>query len=120
MTTLENYSAFRAELVKRNKELLESLSQYDFEITDLLHYLENEKCDAVQMVLVAKRLKETRIKRRIVKTELEQIQSLNDQLRSERHMKCVGGSKYKYRTDALKDIGNREKGHVIKIAKKHI
>ena len=120
MTTLENYSAFRTELTKRNNELLTILSQYDFEITDLLHYLENEKCDAVQMVLVAKKLKEVRIKRRVIKKELEQIQSLNDQLRSERHLKCVGGSKYKYRTDALKDIGNREKGHVIKIAKKDV
>ena len=120
MTTLEHYNTFTKEIQKRGAELNAILSKYDLEISDLLHYLENEKCDAVQMVLVAKKLKEIRIKRREVKTEIYQIQALNDRLKNERHLKSVGMHTYKYKTDAVKGISDRRKVDVLKIVKKNV
>ena len=55
---------FLLDLAKRRKELFEQLSQRNHEQQDLLHFLENEKYDAVVMVKIAKQIKENRLLRR--------------------------------------------------------
>ena len=88
----------------RKVELSSQISQCDLAITDALHYLENERCDAVSMVKTAKVLKELRQKRRVVKIEYEQTKKM---------LSIVGGTslegyekqaKYNYRTKVMDDI----------------
>ena len=100
---------FLQDLTKRRNELNVSLSRYDNEEQDLLHFFENEKYDAVTMVKVAKQLKEVRVARRAIKVELEQVQSMRDQLSQRNHEKFAEKS-YEYRTNVLSDIAHRTKG----------
>ena len=100
---------FIRDLTTRHKELFKQLSLYDNQEQDLLHFIENEKYDAVAMVKVAKQLKETRLARRAIKIELEQIQSMRDQLLQKNHEKFAEKS-YVYKTDVLSDITHRTKG----------
>ena len=74
-----------------------------------MHFVENEKYDAVTMVKVAKELKEVRLARRMIKIELEQVQSMRDQLLQKNHEKFAEKS-YVYKTDVLSDIAYRTKG----------
>lgn len=91
----------------RKVELCSQISECDLAITDALHYLENEKCDAVGMVKTAKVLKELRQKRRIVKVEYEQTKKM---------LSIVSGAglgsyecqkKYVYRTKVMDNIRNK-------------
>ena len=92
----------------RKVELSSQISQCDLAITDALHYLENERCDAVSMVKTAKVLKELRQKRRVIKIEYEQTKKM---------LSIVGGAglgvyeqrtKYHYRTKAMDDIRKKQ------------
>lgn len=100
---------FLCDLDKRCKELSVSLSKYDNEEQDLLHFIENERYDAVTMVKIAKQLKEIRVARRGIKVELQQIQSMNDMLSRKNHEKFAKRA-YEYKTDVLSDIAHRTKG----------
>lgn len=56
-------------------ELSQKLSNYDLQQQDLLHYLENEICDAVDLVKIATKLKSIRQQRRVCKVEQDKILS---------------------------------------------
>lgn len=106
---LQMKKQFLQDLTKRRKELNVLLSKYDNEEQDLLHFVENEKYDAITMVKVAKELKEVRLARRVIKIELEQVQSMRDQLSQKNHEKFAEKS-YVYKTDVLSDIAHRTQG----------
>lgn len=77
MKTFEQMQkGFLKEAEARRAELSKEQSQYDMIIQDALHFLENEKCDAIAMVKIAKHIKETQQKRRRVKVEMEKLQSV--------------------------------------------
>lgn len=58
------------------KELSQKISEYDSQEQDLLHYIENEICDAVDLVKIASKLKEIRRQRRVYKVEYERLQTV--------------------------------------------
>lgn len=92
----------------RKVELSSQMSECDLAITDALHYLENENCDAVGLVKTAKILKELRQKRRIVKIEYEQVKKMLSMLGSPGLEKYEHARKYHYRTkimDGVRNIG---------------
>ena len=106
---LQMKNQFLHDLTKRYNELIALLSKYDCEEQDLLHFIENEKYDAVTMVKVTKELKDVRISRRVIKVELEQVKSMKDQLSNKNHEKFAKKT-YKYKTDVLLNIAHRTKG----------
>lgn len=108
---------FLKDLAKRNKELREQLSQYDMEEQDLLHFIENEKYDAVTMVKVTKLLKENRLARRQIKVELEQLQSVRDAI-AHRKLQKFAEKSYTYRTDVLSSTVQRTKG--MQVVNQHV
>lgn len=56
-------------------ELNQKLSDYDLQEQDLLHYLENKTCDAVDLVKIATKLKSIRQQRRKCKVEQDKVMS---------------------------------------------
>lgn len=63
---------------KRLKELSQEQSKWDIKQDEILHYIENHNLDAVKGCKLLKVLKKVRIERRIVKNEIETIQSLKN------------------------------------------
>ena len=70
------YTEFAMQIERRKKEYSESVAECNRIEQDLLHFLENESCDAVTMVMIAKQLQANRRERRQDKICLEQIQSI--------------------------------------------
>ena len=102
----EAHKKIIAQAKSRQVELVAELSKYDLMTADIEHYLELEKCDAVDMVLVAKRLKEIRQRRREVKIELDQANCLI-QFDGQKEISKYDAKTYKYRTEIIKDIKSR-------------
>ena len=117
MTVLDICKNYKQELKIRKDELAQLESQYDKEEQDLLHFLEGEKCDAVQMVKVAKKIKTTRQAKREIKNELTKILALLNTCPQENYIESLVGKKYVYRTDILDGIAARPKGFVFHIAR---
>ena len=67
------YIEFATQIDKRTKECANAVAKHDCIEQDLLHLLENESCDAVTMVMIAKQLQINRKERRQHKICLEQI-----------------------------------------------
>lgn len=104
---------FMLDLTKRRDELSEQLKQYDHQEQDLLHFIENEKYDAVVMVKVFKQLKENRQIRREIKIEIDQLNSMGSLIgRSRLHQ--FAQKDYTYRTDILADTAHRTKGMKVR------
>lgn len=80
MNTREMFERFRQEIQTRRDAAYKELSRYDAQEQDLLHYLENEKCDAVDMVRVAKELKMLRQHRRMAKIEVDRCNSIHSSI----------------------------------------
>ena len=119
MTVLEIYKTYKEDLKQIKQNAASNISQCDKEEQDLLHFLENEKCDAVQMVLIAKKLKEIRIVRRDAKLEHARAISLlhaaskpDDSVQNK-----IGGTKFIYQTDALNGIAARPKGFTFHVTR---
>jgi isocitrate dehydrogenase len=108
---------FLWDLAKRRKELSEQLSQYNNQEQDLLHFLENERYDAVVMVKVAKQLKDNRLSRRAIKVEIDQLNSMSSILTKKNLLKFAEKD-YEYRTNILSDTAHRTKG--MKICNKNL
>jgi hypothetical protein len=68
--------AFFQDTDKRLKELREEQSKWDIKQDEILHYIENHKLDAVKGCKLLKILKQVREERRIVKNEIDIVQSL--------------------------------------------
>lgn len=96
--------AFTLQMKTRKEELCLQISQYDMEINDLLHHLENYRCDAVSLVKIAKKIKEVRQQRRTAKVEREQVLCLLRTV-SESHIeKYERRTKYTYKTKVIDEI----------------
>lgn len=68
--------AFFQDTDKRLKELREEQSKWDIKQDEILHYIENHNLDAVKGCKLLRRLKKVRTERRIVKNEIDIVQSL--------------------------------------------
>ena len=68
--------AFFQDTDKRLKELREEQSKWDIIQDEILHYIENHKLDAIKGCKLLKILKQVRTERRIVKNEIDIVQSL--------------------------------------------
>lgn len=110
---MDNIKELRVSFLKqvqtRKAELIDQLSQCDLATQDALHYLENEKCDAVSMVKTAKLLKELRAERRQVKMELDQVTCLLQSVGNKDILKFEKITKYHYRTKLMDDIRKRNR-----------
>ena len=98
---------FLTQMKMRKDELSLEISKYDMALSDIMHYLENEKCDAITLVRASKKLKEIRQKRRVVKVEREQVLCLLRSISSSNIEKYEKRTKYKYRTDVMDDIRHK-------------
>ena len=65
-------------IVDHRKKLSAQISHYDLQIQDLLHYMENEPCDAVDLVRIAVQLKNIQQQRRVCKIECDKLRSVYD------------------------------------------
>ena len=65
------------------------VKEQDLITQDLLHKLELESLDAVEMVKLAKQLKECRATRRMMKDEIERMQPIKDYLQDVDNVKAV-------------------------------
>ena len=102
----EEHKSIISQAKSRQAELVAELSMYDLMTADVEHYLELEKCDAVDMVLIAKKLKEIRQGRREVKIELDQVNCLI-QFDGQKEISKYDAKTYKYRTQIIHDIKNK-------------
>lgn len=60
-------------IVNHREKLSAQISHYDLQIQDLLHYMENEPCDAVDLVRIAVQLKNIQQQRRVCKIECDKL-----------------------------------------------
>ena len=97
-------NGFLKQMGLRKQELEGELSQCDMAISDAMHYLENEKCDAVSMVKTAKLIKELRCKRRGIKVERDQVVCLLASVRMKDIKRYEQRTNYTYRTNIMDDI----------------
>ena len=104
----ETRKKIMAQAKSRQAELVAELSKYDLMTADVEHYLELEKCDAVDMVLIAKELKKIRQKRREIKIELDQANCLI-QFDGQKEISKYDAKTYKYRTQIMNDIKNKNR-----------
>ena len=89
-------------LIERRKELSKELSYYDSAINDLEHYLEFYTTDAIKLVKIGKKIKELRIKRRIVKKEKEFLEGfLTKHKLYDIETKKKKSKKYSFKTDIV-------------------
>lgn len=95
-------TGFLREIEARRTELYAKVSEYDLMLQDALHFLENEKCDAIAMVQTAKKIKEIRMKRRSAKIELEKLQSVRDSMT--KGVVKFDKKTYTYKTKTMQEI----------------
>ena len=93
---------FLKEAKVRRVELEAEQSKYDLMLSDAMHFLENERCDAVAMVKTAKLIKEIRQKRRKVKVEMEKLQSTTTSMT--KGVAKFDKKSYTYRTEIINQI----------------
>lgn len=65
-------------IVDHREKLSAQISHYDLQIQDLLHYMETEPCDAVDLVRIAVQLKNIQQQRRVCKIECDKLRSVYD------------------------------------------
>jgi hypothetical protein len=65
-------------IVDHREKLSAQISHYDLQIQDLLHYMEIEPCDAVDLVRIAVQLKNIQQQRRVCKIECDKLRSIYD------------------------------------------
>lgn len=103
----EEHKKLMAQAQSKKIELISALSEQDLKLADAEHYLEFEKCDAVDMVLIAKTIKDIRQNRRKIKIELDQINCLI-QFDGQRDISKYEGEKVcTYKTQVMNDIKKR-------------
>lgn len=106
------YTEFATRIDEICKECRKSVSEADGIEQDLLHFLESESCDAVTMVMIAKKLQENRRSRRNDKVRLEQIQSIKSAipiLANKTNLTSFENKTYTYRSDIMRNISHKPK-----------
>jgi hypothetical protein len=104
------YMEFMAKLDQCEKESVEEVSKMSRIEQDLLHFLENETCDAVTMVLIAKELQRNRRIRRYHKVCLEQVQSIRSNgTQKTKNLNKFEEKGYTYKSDIMSHIEHKPK-----------
>ena len=96
---------FLKEAKARHRELQLKQSEYDTMLSDAMHFLELEKCDAIAMVKTAKIIKEVRQQRRDVKTEIDKLKSTMDSMT--KGVDKFDKRRYTYRTKIMNGVSNK-------------
>ena len=108
MTVEKSYSkkfnSFLEELLKDKEKYTSQLSIVDKQLTDCLHFLENEEVNEVVLVKVAKRIRELRQVRRRIKNNLTDVDNVLNKFKNTKRMNETAECEYQYRTDILFDI----------------
>lgn len=99
---VEKYNSYRDEIHKRKKQLETMMSHIDLEQQDILHFLENEKCNAAMMAKVTKRLILLRKQRREIKEEWDYVNWIWQRITNKMVERKFTG--YNYRTNIMKEI----------------
>lgn len=111
MTVEKNYSkkfnAFLDELLTDKVNWKKELSHVDKELTDCLHFLENEKVNAAVLAKVNKKIRELRQTRRQIKNDLTDIDNVLNKFKNTKKMNETAECEYTYRTNVLIDIMNK-------------
>lgn len=108
MTHIEKYNEFVSALQSRYDCLNQAKSQVDKEEEDILHFLEFEKYSGSTMMKITKRLKDVRRRRRIIKTEFEELQSILDKTKLKTIKAADKNKTYTYKTAILQDITDKK------------
>ena len=106
------YTEFATKIDEIFKECRSSVGEADAIEQDLLHFLESESCDAVTMVMIAKKLQENRRARRNDKVRLEQIQSIKSTipiLTSKKNLTSFEEKTYTYKSNVMSSISHKPK-----------
>ena len=106
------YTDFFAQISQIRTECSKSVQEHDAVEQDLLHFLENETCDAVTMVIIAKKLQENRRARRYNKVRLEQIQSITHvfpSMANKRNLTRFEEKDYTYKSNVMSEITHKPK-----------
>lgn len=99
---VEQYNSYRDTIHDRKKELEEMMRNVDLAQQDILHFLENEKCDAATMAKTTKRLVLLRKQRREIKEEWEYVNWIWQKISKQMVERKFTG--YRYRTNIMKEI----------------
>jgi hypothetical protein len=92
------------------EEYTRQLSNIDIQISDVLHFIENEKFNASQGYAYAKKLKQLRVERRKIKTEIEPLRMLNaTTLKTLHPLKCTLGGITKKDEEVQKYVTGEKK-----------
>ena len=89
MKTLSGMLSIMQNLEMRYQANFSGVHEQDLITQDLLHKLELEQNNAVQLVQLAKQLKECRKTRRMMKDEIELMQPLMDFMQDGQNKRCV-------------------------------
>ena len=102
---IAQYNSYVQEIGNRKNELEKELSRFDKQTADLLHFLEFEKCDAVKMMKITKKLKLIRQERRCVKEELQVVCQIYERTKKPVGFTSKAGNE-KYNTSVVKEFKN--------------
>lgn len=100
----KKFNAFIEKLLTDKKQQTEQLSYVDRQLSDCLHFLENEKANAATLAKVNKKIRELRQIRRQIKNDLIDIQNVLNKFKNTKKMNETVECEYNYRTDILIDI----------------
>ena len=108
MTVEKSYSkkfnSFLEELLRDKEKYTSQLSIVDKQLTDCLHFLENEEVNEIILEKVAKRIMELRRVRRQIKNNLTDVNNVLNKFKNTKRMNETSECEYQYRTDILFDI----------------
>lgn len=103
-TYSKKFNSFLEELLRDKEKYTSQLSIVDKQLTDCLHFLENEEVNEVVLVKVAKRIRELRQVRRRIKNNLTDVDNVLNKFKNTKRMNETAECEYQYRTDILFDI----------------
>ena len=86
---------------KRLKELAKTISEYDLQEQDILHYIEMKKFDAVMGSMLMKKLKEITMERRTAKEEFSALSSITQ---LSKKTKYKNNETYTFKSNVIIDI----------------
>lgn len=90
-------------IVDHREKLSAQISHYDLQIQDLLHYMEIEPCDAVDLVRIAVQLKNIQQQRRVCKIECDKLRSIYDSFQGKNVTKLLDQDLMKFEKKTYTD-----------------
>ena len=103
-TYSKKFNSFLEELLRDKEKYTSQLSIVDKQLTDCLHFLENEEVNEITLEKVAKRIVELRRVRRKIKNNLTDVNNVLNKFKNIKKMNETAECEYQYRTDILFDI----------------